>query len=95
MTYKCDRCGAENEFAPLSRMDGDLEVHFLRCGGCGAETVAAVSDSKLRDDVALYRTMAARIAAKRVSERFQRRVQRLKEQNVRRSRELRMQYENR
>ena len=95
MTYRCDRCGAANEFTPLSRMDGDLEVHYLQCAECGAETVAAVSDAKLRADVELYRAMAARIKGGRMSERFLRRAQKLKEQNMLRSRELRAQYDNR
>lgn len=91
MTYQCEQCHADNAFEPLTRTEGDLEVRYLKCAECGAEIVASVSDAILRDNIARYTAIAGRIK-NAPTERLIRRAQRLKADNVKRSRALRDNY---
>lgn len=92
MTYQCERCHADNTFEPLTRTEGDLEVRYLKCAECGAEIVASVSDAILRDNIARYTVITDKIKNGSPTERLIRRAQRLKADNVKRSRALRDNY---
>ena len=74
----CDKCGADNAFAPLTRREGAYEIGYTRCGGCGAETIAWVSDDALRAGVAKYAELAEIIARGGAGERLIRRAARQK-----------------
>ena len=92
MTYRCDNCGAECAFAPQTRVDGAYEVGYMRCGSCGNDVIAYVSDTALRESIQRYQLMANMIRGGEVTERLIRSAQRLKSQNVARSRKLREEY---
>ena len=92
MDYLCDKCKCANEFTPLTRKEGPLEIHYLECVFCGGETIAAVTDSELRKNIVRYTSMAHTIQRGGATERLIRRVERLKKANIQRSRELRDEY---
>ena len=89
---RCDACGCA--FAPkaLSERDGDIEYTFFRCDYCGKAYMVSVTDSKLRESIARYVRLAKTNEKERLSERRQRRMQKLKAANVRMARELRRTY---
>ena len=89
MEIICDGCGAvlqQPEWKTLR--DGEIEHTYFVCDSCGAAFSVSVTDGKLRKRIEDYTKLAARIKKGRCTEQFHRRVQRLKEENVMRSREL-------
>ena len=93
MEIICDKCGAvipNPEWKTLR--DRDIEHTYFICEDCGAAYQFAVTDKKLREKIQKYKEMAQRLKEKKCNEAFQKRVQRLKEENVKRSRELRKQH---
>lgn len=93
MEIICDKCGAviPNPEWKVVR-DGEIEHTYFVCEDCGAAYHFSVTDKKLREKIQKYKEMAQRLKEKKCSEAFQKRVQRLKEENVMRSRELKKQY---
>ena len=93
MEIICDKCGAviPNPEWKVVR-DGEIEHTYFVCEDCGAAYQFSVTDKKLREKIQKYKEMAQRLKEKKCSEAFQKRVQRLKEENVMRSRELKKQY---
>ena len=93
MEIICDGCGtvlSQPEWKTLR--DGDIEHTYFVCDSCGAAFSVSVTDGKLRKRIEDYTKLAARIKKGRCTEQFHRRVQRLKEDNVKRSRELKEQH---
>lgn len=93
MEIICDGCGAvipQPEWKTLR--DGDIEHTYFVCDACGAAFSVSVTDGKLRQNIQKYKEMAKRLKERQCSESFQKRVQRLKEDNVKRSRELKEQH---
>ena len=89
MEIICDKCGAvirEPEWK--TAWDGDIEHTFFDCPSCGEAYRSGTTDGKLRRSIARYTEMASRLKKGNCSEQFRRRVQKLKEENVRRSQEL-------
>ena len=89
MEIICDGCGAvlpQPEWKTLR--DGDIEHTYFVCDACGAAFSVSVTDGKLRKRIEDYTKLAARIKKGHCAEQFHRKVQRLKEENVMRSREL-------
>lgn len=89
---KCDACGCAFEPKALTERDGDIDYTFFRCDYCGKAYMVAVMDAKLRTNIAEYVRLAEANKKHRLSERKQRRMQKLKEQNVKMARELRSRY---
>ncbi len=89
---RCDACGCGFEPEALTERDGDIEYTFFRCGYCGKAYMVSVTDSRLRESIAQYVRLAEANKKDRLSERRQRRMQKLKEENVRMARELRRTY---
>ena len=93
MEIICDGCGAvlpQPEWKTLR--NGDIEHTYFVCDSCGAAFSVSVTDGKLRQNIQKYKEMAKRLKERQCSESFQKRVQRLKEDNVKRSRELKEQH---
>ena len=89
MEIICDRCGAvipDPEWK--TARDGDIEHTYFLCPSCGETYRAGTTDGRLRGDIVKYTRMAARLKKGNCSEQFHRRAQKLKEENVKRSREL-------
>ena len=93
MEIICDKCGAviQNPGWKVAR-DGEVEHTYFVCQDCGAAYQFSVTDKKLREKIQKYKEMAQRLKEKKCTEAFQKRVQRLKEENVKRSRELKKQH---
>ena len=91
-TARCDACGCAFEPRALTEKDGDIEYTFFRCDYCGKAYMVAVTDGRLRTSIAEYVRLAETNKRHRLSERRQRRMQKLKAQNVRMARELRGRY---
>ena len=89
MQIVCDRCGADitdPEFPTVRH--GDIERTWFVCKDCGAAYPVSVTDGQLRKSIETYMEMAGRLQRRKCSEEYHRRVQKLKEENVRRCREL-------
>lgn len=89
MEITCDKCGSvipDPEWETIR--DGDIEHTFFICNSCGAIYPVSVTDGTLRRDIEEYKKMAQRLKEEQCSESFHRKVQELKEKNVKRSREL-------
>lgn len=93
MEIICEKCGAVIPYPEWKTIrDGEIEHTYFVCGDCGEAYQFSVTDRKLRGSIAKYKEMAQRLKEKKCSEAFQRKVQRLKEENVKRSRELRKEH---
>ena len=93
MEIICDQCGAvlpQPEWKTIR--DGEFEHTYFVCEACGAAYPFSVTDKKLRQNIQKYKEMAKRLKERQCSESFQKRVQRLKEDNVKRSREMKEQH---
>ena len=89
MEIICDKCGAvipQPEWKTIR--DGDVEHTYFSCPDCGDIFRVSTTDGKLRRNIEKYMEMAARLKTGKCSEQFHKRVQKLKEENVKRSREL-------
>ena len=91
-TVRCDACGCAFEPKALTEKDSDIEFTFFRCDFCGKAYMVTVTDSELRTNIAEYVRLVEANKRHRLSERRQRRMQRLKEQNVLIARELRSRF---
>ncbi|MDY6335040.1 MAG: hypothetical protein SPL56_09585 [Lachnospiraceae bacterium] len=89
MQIICDRCGAVVADPELSVVrHGDIEHTYFVCKECGAAYPVSVTDGQLRKSVEEYQNMARRIREHKCSREYHRRMQKVKEENVQRSREL-------
>ena len=89
MEITCDKCGKVIPDPGWETIrDGDIEHTFFICGSCGAIYQVCVTDGPLRRNIEKYTEMAQKLKEKQCSELFQWQVQKLKEENVKRSREL-------
>ncbi len=89
MEIICDKCGAvipKPEWK--TARDGEIEHTYFECPSCGEVYRSGTTDGKLRRSIARYMEMASRLKKGKCSEQYHRRVQKLKEENVKRSREL-------
>ena len=89
MEIICDKCGAVME-NPIQRSirTGDIEHTYFICKTCGEPYLISTTDSALRRNIEKYRKMAQRLRKGKCTEEYHRKVQKLKEENRRRSREL-------
>ena len=89
---RCDACGCA--FAPdfEIRVDGEMETTFFRCPYCREGYLVCVTDEALRKNIREYVRLYTRNQKKRLSERTQKRLQKLKASNVKRCEELKKQY---
>lgn len=89
MEIICDGCGAvipDPEWKTIR--DGDIEHTYFLCPSCGEAYRVSTTDGRLRGNIEKYTQMAVRLKKGGCSEQYHRRVQKLKEENVKRSREL-------
>lgn len=89
MEMICDKCGSvipEPEWKTIR--DGEIEHTYFLCPSCGEPYRISTTDSRLRRNIEKYTEMAARLKKGKCTEQFHRRVQKLKEENLKRSREL-------
>ena len=89
MEIICNKCGTVIP-APewKTARDGDIEHTYFLCPSCGDAFPISTTDGRLREDIMKYSKMASRLKRGKCTEQFHRRVQKLKEENVKRSREL-------
>ena len=89
MKINCDNCGAVAETVkPESVRDGDIEHTFFRCPECGAVYPISATDTALRADITEYSRRRQLIRVKPVTEQFLRETEALKQENLKRCREL-------
>ena len=89
MQIKCDKCGAVAEtIKPETAKDGEIEYTFFRCPACGGVYPIATTDDALRKSVAEYERRRRLIRIKPVTEPFLRDAEALKQDNLKRCKEL-------
>ena len=89
MKINCDNCGAVAETVkPESVRDGDSEHTFFRCPECGAVYPISATDTALRADITEYSRRRQLIRVKPVTEQFLRETDALKQENLKRCKEL-------
>ena len=86
---KCESCNAEFEPLIEKRAEGDLEYLFFRCPSCGARYTVSVTDSPLREQIREYTDLAEEGRQRRLTESQYLYLEKLLEDNVARSKELR------
>lgn len=89
---RCDACRCAFNPEPEIQVKDEIEWTFFRCPYCGKRHLVAVTDAALRKSIQGYTQLARMNKVKRLPERTQKRLQKMKEKNVQRSRELREQY---
>ncbi len=89
---RCDACGCAFRPEVKTQEEDGIEYSYFNCDYCGKAFMVSVTDAELRKNIAEYLKLASLNKAKRLDERKQRRMQRLKAANVARGRELRKQY---
>lgn len=89
MEIKCDKCGFVAEtIMPETARNGDIEHTFFRCPACGEVYPIAVADDSLRKSIAEYDRRRQLIRIKPVTEQFLRDTEALKQDNLKRCKEL-------
>ena len=89
MQIKCDQCGVVAEtFMLETARDGEIEHTFFRCPDCQAVYPIAATDEDLRKRIGEYNRRRQLIRVKPVTERFLRDTERIKQENIKRNREL-------
>ena len=89
MQIKCDKCGAvATTLVPEIATDGEIEHTFFRCPDCGAVYPIAVTDDDLRKRIGEYNRRRQLIRMKPVTEQFLRETEALKQENLKRCKEL-------
>lgn len=91
---RCDKCRCA--FVPelKAQREGEIEYSYFNCNYCGKAYMVSITDTALRRDIARYAHLAERHKHKRLSEQELLLAARLKEQNLKRSAELRQMYLN-
>ncbi len=89
MEIKCDHCGVVAEtIMPETVKDGEVEHTFFRCPDCGALYPISATDTMLRAAIAEYSRRRQLIRVKPVTEQFLRETEALKQENLKRCKEL-------
>ena len=89
MQIKCDKCGAVAETVkPETAKDGEIEYTFFRCPACGEVYPISATDDALRKSIAEYERRRRLIRIKPVTEPFLRSAEALKQDNLKRCKEL-------
>ena len=89
MKINCDNCGAVAETVkPESVRDGDIEHTFFRCPDCKAIFPIGATDTALRASIAEYSRRRNLVRIKPVTEQFLRETEALKQENLKRCKEL-------
>ena len=89
MQVKCDKCGAVAETVmPETAREGDIEHTFFRCSDCNAVYPISATDTALRTNIAEYSRRRQLIRVKPVTEQFLRETEALKQENLKRCKEL-------
>ena len=88
----CESCSAEFEPLIEKRTDGDLEFVFFRCLSCGSRYTISVTDPPLREQIREYTDLAEEGRQRRLTESQYLYLEKLLEDNVARSKELRERY---
>ena len=89
MELICNKCGKVIPNPDLMTIrDGEIEHTYFLCPDCGEAYRVSTTDKHLRKRIEDYDRMAARVRNGTCTKEFQKRVQKVKEDNVRRSREL-------
>ena len=89
---QCESCNAVFEPLIEKRTDGDLEFVFFRCPFCGARYTISVTDPPLREQIREYTELAEEGRQRRFTESQYLYLEKLLEDNVARSKELRKRY---
>ena len=89
---QCESCNAVFEPLIEKRTDGDLEFVFFRCPFCGARYMISVTDLPLREQIREYTELAEEGRQRRLTESQYLYLEKLLEDNVARSKELRERY---
>ena len=89
---QCESCNAVFEPLIEKRTDGDLEFVFFRCPFCGARYAISVTDPPLREQSREYTELAEEGRQRRLTESQYLYLEKLLEDNVARSKELRERY---
>ena len=95
ISVTCNDCS--EEFTPdiQEAKDGDLEFSFFRCPSCGKRYLVSVTDEDLRAEISEYAALEHNNRVSRLCEKLQERMQKMKEQNIKRSEELKHRYMDR
>jgi len=89
MQIKCDKCGAVAEtIMPETARDEDIEHTFFRCPDCREVYPIAATDDALRKSIAEYDRRRQLIRINPVTEQFLRDTEALKQENLKRCKEL-------
>lgn len=89
MEIICDKCEMVILNPEMKTIrDGDVEHAYFVCSECNSVYPVCTTNGNLRKRIEVYREMAMRLKTRCCTEQFHRRVQKMKEENVRRSREL-------
>lgn len=89
MEIKCDKCGAVHDTVePETVWDGEIKHTFFRCPDCDAVYPISATDTALRADIAEYSRRRQLIRIKPVTEQFLLETEALKQENLKRCREL-------
>ena len=89
MLIQCDKCSAVSETVmPETARDSDIEHTFFRCPDCRAVYPIAVTDDALRKSIVEYDRRRQLIRMKPVTEMFLRDTEALKQDNLKRCKEL-------
>lgn len=89
---RCNYCRCIFSPEVLTEKDGDIEFTFFRCAYCGKAFIVSVMDEALRKDTAEYARLARLNRIRRLPEDKQRKLQKLKQTNVQRQKELHSMY---
>ena len=93
MQIICDQCGAVIGSPTWQTLrEGDIEYTYFICQECGSPYRICTTDSKLRKKIESYQKMAERLKTGTCTDAYRKRARKMKEDNVKRSRELTMQY---
>ena len=91
-TVRCDECGCAFEPEIEVKTEGEIESAYYKCPYCGKAYLICVTDAELRRHVQEYKGLYLSNRKKRLSQRMQKRMQKLKTSNMKRCEELKAQY---
>lgn len=89
---KCDNCGRNIAINPRYKKVGELEYRYFTCRRCKTVYVISVTDESLRADIRRYEKIIEAMQSKIVSPEAAQEAQLLLENNVQRSRQLKIKY---
>lgn len=93
MNMICNVCKRNAEVPkPLKRTEGDLEIGYIVCPSCSQEYIISVTDPALRKQIKKYLRLSAKIRKGNAKISSYQEAEKLKTENVTRSKELIEQY---